>query len=198
MAFILIAPSLAIGCELVFGLTAMLMHPHHVHLPTLVEVAQKLILLANKGTNWPYAYARMNYAMAHATLSSEGPIGIMTCGLPSRNACSCLHQLQVWWLLQYRGQVVCPEWLNGSIKPLLFDFKELLLWIMADTDESTQDPPMIEVDLSNAVPEVPPSTRAEDPLSLNLRRTLEQLWQASPATCTPPCSTSLPGHKHHQ
>ena len=41
---------------------------------------------------------------------------------------------------------------------------------------------MIDVDLSNAVPEVPPSTRAEDPLGLNLRGALEQLQQASPAT----------------
>ena len=40
---------------------------------------------------------------------------------------------------------------------------------------------MIDVDLSGTEPEVPPSTRVEDPLSLNLRGPLEQLWWASPA-----------------
>ena len=85
------------------------------------------MLLADEGTNWPYAYARMNDAMAHAPLSSERHIGIMTGGLPNRNACSHLHQLQVWWLLQCRGKVVCLEGLNGSLKPLLFDLKELPL-----------------------------------------------------------------------
>ena len=33
MAFLLIVTSLAIGCEWVFGLTAMWMHPHQIHLP---------------------------------------------------------------------------------------------------------------------------------------------------------------------
>ena len=93
MAFVLIAPSLAIGCKWVFSLTAMWVHPCQVHLPTLEGVAQKLMLLADEGTNWPYAYTWMNGTMAHAPLSSEGPIGIMTEGLPSTNACSHLNQL---------------------------------------------------------------------------------------------------------
>ena len=110
-------------------------HPCQVCLPTLAEAAQKLMLLADEDTNWPYAYARMNDAMAHAPLSSEGHIGIMTSGLPSRNACGHLNQLLVWRLLQCGGWVVCPEGLNGGLKPLLFDFKELLLWNVANVDE---------------------------------------------------------------
>ena len=90
MVFILIAPSLAIRCEQVFGLTAIWIQPCQVCLPTLSDVAQKLMLLADKGTNWPYAYARMNDTMAHTLLSSKGHIGVMTGGLPSMNACSCL------------------------------------------------------------------------------------------------------------
>ena len=117
----------------------------------------------------------MNNAMAHAPLSSEGHIGIMTDGLPSRNTCGFLHQLQVWWLQQCGGHVVCSDGLKGSLKPLLFNFKELPLWSMANADESAIDPTMIEV---NLVLEVPPPTRAEDPLGLNLRGTLEQLWWA--------------------
>ena len=100
MVFVLIAPSLAIGCEWVFGLTAMWAHPYQAHLPTLAEVAQKLMLLANKGPNWPYAYAQMNDTMAYMPLSSEGHIGIMTDSIPSTNACGHLDQLQVWKLLQ--------------------------------------------------------------------------------------------------
>ena len=37
MAFLLMAPSLAVGYEWVFGLTAMWMHPCQVHLPTLAD-----------------------------------------------------------------------------------------------------------------------------------------------------------------
>ena len=103
MAFVLIVPSLAIWCEQVFNLTSMWVHPCQVHLATLVEAAQKLMLLADKGANWPYAYAWMNDSMAHVPLSSEGHIGIMTDGLPSTNACGCLDQLQVQRLLQCGG-----------------------------------------------------------------------------------------------
>ena len=137
MAFVLIVPSLAVRCEQVFILTTVWVHPHQAHLPTLVGVAWKLMLLANEGTNWPYAYTQMDDAMAHMPLSSEGNIGVMTKGLPSMNACSHLNQLQVQRLLQCRGQVVCPEGLNGSLKALLFDFKELPPWNVANADEPT-------------------------------------------------------------
>ena len=130
-------PSQAIGYKQVFGLASVWMHPQQVCLPTLVDAAQKLMLLANEGINWPYAYARMNDDMAHTPLSNEGDIGVMTGSLPSRNACGHLDQLWVWRLLQCRGQVVCPEGLNGSPKPLLFDFKELPLWNAANADEPT-------------------------------------------------------------
>ena len=89
----------------------------------------------------------MNDAMAHVPLSSEGHIGIMTDGIPSMNACSCLDQLQVWRLLQCGGQVVCPEELNGGIKALLLDSEELPLWNATTTDEPAWDLPLIEVDL---------------------------------------------------
>ena len=79
----------------------------------------------------------MNDTMAYTPLSSEGHIGIMTSGLPSRNACGHVHQLQLWQLLQCGGQLVCPEGLNGSLEPLLFHLKELPLWSMANMDEPT-------------------------------------------------------------
>ena len=53
------------------------------------------MLLADKGPNWPYAYTQMNDAMAHAALSSEGHLGVMTDSMPGMKACSCLEQLQV-------------------------------------------------------------------------------------------------------
>ena len=60
---------------------------HQFHLLTLADVAQKLLLLADKGADWPYGHIRMN------------DIGIITGDLPSQNACSCLHQLCMWQLL---------------------------------------------------------------------------------------------------
>ena len=51
MAFILIVPSPAIGCEWVFGLTAMWAHPNQAHLPNLEDATPKLMLLTNEGPN---------------------------------------------------------------------------------------------------------------------------------------------------
>ena len=48
------------------------MHPCQAHLPMLADAAQKILLLADEGANWPYAYIRMNDAMAHTPLSSVG------------------------------------------------------------------------------------------------------------------------------
>ena len=81
--------------------------------PTLIDAAQKLLLLADEGADWPYAYIRMNDAMAQMLLSSIGHIGIMAGDLPSWNACGCLHQLCVWQLLQCGGWVVCHVQLQG-------------------------------------------------------------------------------------
>ena len=95
MVFVLIAPSLAIGCEWVFGITVMQVHSCQARLATLREVAQNLMLLADETPNWPYAYVWMNGAMTHAPLSSEVHIGAMTNGMPSTNTCGHLDQLQV-------------------------------------------------------------------------------------------------------
>ena len=151
MAFLLIVPSLAVRCEQVFRLTAMWMHPHQICLPTLVDVVQKLLLLADEGTDWPYAYIRMNNAVAHAPLSSEGHIGVMTGDLPSWNACGHLYQLSMWQLLQCGSWVVCLDGLNGGLEPLMFNYKELPLWNVANAGESSRDPSMMDVDLGNAV-----------------------------------------------
>ena len=79
-----------------------------------------------------------------------------------------------------------PWGLNGSLKALLFDFKELPLWNAANADEPTQDLPLIDVDWSIVEPKVPPSTRVEDPLRLNLGGELGQLQWASSATPSSP------------
>ena len=116
MLFFLIVQSLAVACEWVFGLTTVLMHPHQACLPTLVDVAQKLLLLADEGADWSYAYIRMNDAVAHMPLSSERHIAIMSSDLPSWNDCGCLHQLCMWQLLQCASWVVCPDRLNGRLE----------------------------------------------------------------------------------
>ena len=116
----------------------------------------------------------MNNALAHVPLSSEGHIGIMTSDLPSWNTCSCLHQLYMWQLLQCGSQVVCLDGLNGGLEPLMFNFKELPLWNMANVGESSRDQSMMDVDLDETVCAASPSTKVEDPLSLSSRGTMEQ------------------------
>ena len=83
MVFILITPSLAVGYEWVFGLRDMWVHSHQACLPTLADATQKLMLLADKDPNWPYAYEHMNVTVAHLPLSSDRHSGIMTDGIPS-------------------------------------------------------------------------------------------------------------------
>ena len=183
MAFLLMAPSLAVGCEWVFRLTSVWMHPHQVHLPPLADVAQNQLLLADEGANWPYVYIRMNNAMDHMPLSSVRHIGVMTSDLPSCNACGHLHQLCMWQLLQCRGQVVCPEGLNGGLEPLMFNIKELPLW---NVGESSRDQSMMDVDLGNAVCMASLSSQVEDTLGLSSRGTMEQLPLASLSTCHTP------------
>ena len=181
MVFLLIAPSLAVRCEQVFGLTAMSTQPCQVHLPTLVDAAQKLLLLTDKGVDWPYTI-RMNNAVAHMPLSSEGHTGSMTSDVPSWNAHGHLHQLCVWQLLQCESWVVCPDGQNGGLEPLMFDFKELPLWNTANVGELCRDPSLIDVDLDDVLYAASPSIQVEDLLSLSSRGTLEQPSLASLAT----------------
>ena len=175
MAFLLIAPSLAIRCKWVFGLTAIWMHTCQACLPTLADAAQKLLLLVDEGTNWPYPYIRMNDAMAHMPLSSVGHIDVMTGDPPSQNACSHLHQICMWQLLQCRSHVVCQDGLNGGLESLMFNFKELPLWNVADAAKSPKDPSMMDVDLGNLICMASSFTQMEDPLGLSSRGTMEQL-----------------------
>ena len=151
MAVLLIVLSLAVGCEWIFWTDCHVYAPQKVCLPTLVDVDQKLLLLTDEGADWPYAYIRMNDAMAHALLSSKGHIGVMTGDLPSWNTCGHLYQLCVWQLLQCGGWMVCPDGLNGGLEPLLFNFKELLLWNVANVGESSRDRSRMDVDIGNAV-----------------------------------------------
>ena len=128
MAFLLMAPSLAIGCERIFTLMAMWVHPHQTCLVSLVEVAQCLLSLANEGLDWLYAFIQMNNAILHMVLYSKGHLGVLMEGKPQRNPCVLLHQLQAWWLLQCGKSVVCPRGLNVGLEALVFDFEELSLW----------------------------------------------------------------------
>ena len=87
-----------------------------------------------------------------------------------------------------------PRWAAWGPQPLMSNFKELLLWNVANTDETAQDLPMMNVDLSSTETDASP-TRAEDPLSLNLRElwcSYDRLHQLPPQLSL--CSTSPPRH----
>ena len=100
MAFLLIVSSLAIGYKWVFGLATMWMYPHQACLPMLADAVRKLLLLADEGADWPYAYIRMNNVMAHMLLSGIGYIGVMTGDLPSQNACDNCCNVEAGWFAQ--------------------------------------------------------------------------------------------------
>ena len=91
----LIVPSTDAGCEQVFGLTAVWAHPHQACLHTLEEVAHKVLLFADDGPDWPYAFVQMNDTVSHVPLSSKGHVSTMTDGVLSTNVYGQLHQLQI-------------------------------------------------------------------------------------------------------
>ena len=146
MAFLLIAPSVAVGCKTVFGLLAVWVHPCQTHLVSLAEVAQCLFLLANEGPDCPYTFIQMNYAILHVLLFSKGHLGILMEGKPQMNPSAFHHQLQAWKLLQCGKWVACPGGLNVGLKALVFDFEELLLWNVSTVGEATWDPSVTEMD----------------------------------------------------
>ena len=101
-----------------------------------------------------------------------------------------------------------PWGLNGGLKALLFDFKELLLWNVVTTDEPTQDLPLIEVDLSGMEPEstnttplptlflaIKPPHDIATAFNLHLQGALEWLQQTSPTTSAPISQHSTSGRK---
>ena len=117
--------------------------------------AQCLVLLADEGLDWPYAFVQMNNAMLHMLLSSEGHIE----SEPQRNPCDLLHQLQPWRLLQCGKWVVCPGGLNAGLDAFVFNFEELPLWNVVTAGEAARDPSMIEVELCGMKPKAISTTQ---------------------------------------
>ena len=93
MAFMMVAPSANARGNPLFGLAEVYAHSCWGHLTTLVKAAQKLLLLANDGPDWPYTFVCMSNTMLHAPLSNIGNIGAMVDGVHTANACGELHQL---------------------------------------------------------------------------------------------------------
>ena len=121
--------------------------PQQGHYSSLEEVAHKLVLLEDRSAGWAYAFIWLNEALSHAPLSSEGHVSSMMDGVPSREACSHLHQLQVCKLLQHKDLVVCLEGLNGEMEASWFTFQELPLLDTAAPGEPAHELQLIEVDL---------------------------------------------------
>ena len=114
MAFLLVAPSIAIRYEWIFGFRVV-WAPCQAHFETLKEVAHRLGLLADVSTDWLYTFMQLNNAMSYAPLMNKGHISTMMDGVSSADAHGWLHQLQIWKLLQHEGKVVCPEGLPGEL-----------------------------------------------------------------------------------
>ena len=89
-------------------------HPYQVHLSYVDVMANKLALVVNSGDNWAFTFVWLNEDAQHVPLPKEGHLSTMIGGVPSRNVCRCLYQLEVHWLLQCENWLVYPEGLNGA------------------------------------------------------------------------------------
>ena len=151
-AFLLFAPVTAAGPNIAFGLVAVWAHLHQAHYPTLAEAACQLVLLTDGSVDWVYAFVHLNEATFYAPLSDIGHISTMIDGALSSEPHGCLHQLQVWQLLQHKEPVVYPEGLHSKIEASQYTFPDLPLWDVVAQWEPTQSPQQIEVDLSKVQP----------------------------------------------
>ena len=168
----------------------------------------KVVVLADNGPDWPYAFVHMSDTVLHAPLSDNRHIVTMMDGVYTANARGQLHQLWVWKLLQHGNSVVFPEGLNGEPKAYQFSFQELLLWSTTNVDGTAQDLPMVEVLLSGmeskttSLRQVPPPFLAIEPpqdmamvLNLHLQGALEQLQWTSPTASDTTSQHSMPWRK---
>ena len=149
MAFLLIAPDKTIKGERMFGLVAVWTHLHQACHSSLSEVAQKLTLLTDTGADWAYTFMQLNEGALHIPLSSEGHTCAMIDGVPSRNTCGYLSQLEVCKLLQFVDQVVCSKGLNGGLEPIWFSLPEPPVWDMDTLGEPAHKPLLLKGDLSS-------------------------------------------------
>ena len=139
MAFLMIVPSTNARGDQLSSLAVVWAHPPQGHFNTLAKAGQKLMLLADNGSHWPYVFVHISNTMLHVPLSNNRHIGAMTDGVHTVNACSQLHQLQVWKLLQHDNSIVFPVGLNREPEALQFSFQELPLWNVASVDGPTHD-----------------------------------------------------------
>ena len=128
MAYLLLAPDQVVEEERRFGLVAVWTHPCQAHLPSLDEVARKLVLLINTGEDWAYAFTQLNEDSQQIPLSTAGHSSTMIDGTPSRNPCQHLNHLEVHKLLQCGVEVVYPEGLNRSLELLWVYLPKLPIW----------------------------------------------------------------------
>ena len=113
MAYLLLALTQEAEEERKFGLVVVWICPHQDLLPLLDEKAKKITLLINTREDQPYAFVQLCKDSWHVSLSNTWHLSVLVDGAPSRSACGCLSQLEVYQLLQWGGEVVYPEGLNG-------------------------------------------------------------------------------------
>ena len=128
MAFLLILPKEGITGERLYGLAMVWVHPYQARVPTIEDMAKKLILLASAGPNWPYAFVQFNGDAHHVPLSKEGHLSTKMEGTPSNIPCQRIHQLEVHLLLHSEVQVVYPEGLNGCLVPVTTTAQIIIPW----------------------------------------------------------------------
>ena len=131
-----------------FSITMLWTHPYQACLSSMDEVAKKLTLLVNSSDNWAYTFVWFNKDAQHVLLPKEDHFSDTVNGLPSRNVCGPLCQLEVPQLLQCRDHVVYLEGWNGGLEPVLTSLSGALVQGGNMLGEPACEPSFISVDLS--------------------------------------------------
>ena len=105
MAFLLIMPSIATGCERFFGLIAVWVHPHQACYSTLEGAVCRLVPLEDRSADWEYAFVQLNEALyntpqAVRAMSAPWQMAYPQ-GKPAVASASCRYtnycSTRIWW-----------------------------------------------------------------------------------------------------
>ena len=146
LAFLLVLPEKTTEEEMIFRLAMVWVYPYQACIPTLDEAARKLTLPTTSHENWAYTFVKFNKDAQHVSLPKEGHLNAMTEGMPSRNMCQHLYQLEVHLLLQSECQEVYQGGLNGALELVVTSLPESF----AHETNILDEPTFLLVDLSEA------------------------------------------------
>ena len=105
--------------EIQYGVSLVLVSPHHVRTPTMEEVVKKLAACTSNGSDWPYILVQLYEGSNHTPLPKGTHLGVLSQGEVEETASRWISQLNIYQLLSTSPQVIYPSGLNRCGQPII-------------------------------------------------------------------------------